>query len=468
MKDFMDKNFLLNSKTARILFHDYAEDMPVYDYHCHLNPKEIAEDKKFKNITEIWLKGDHYKWRLMRICGVGEKFITGDADDKEKFLKYAEVLPNCMGNPIYHWTHLELQRYFDIYKPLTPKTAEEIWDKCNKLLAKNGFSVREIIKKSNVKVICTTDDPVDDLAYHKAIAEIKNFKTKVVPSFRPDKAINIEKQDFKDWIRKLQEVSGASITSYKQLISVLDSRVEYFHLLGCRVSDHALDTVPFKQLPENDISEIFSKAFAGQYISKDEIEAYKTDIILKLASMYNSRGWIVQLHIGVMRNVNYPMFSKLGPDTGFDAIGDDNFASQLASLLNAMEMGNGLPKTVLYTINSVKNEVLSSLVGAFSASVPGKIQFGTAWWFNDHISGMKSQLRFLSEMGVLGKFIGMLTDSRSFLSYARHEYFRRILCDMIGTWIENGELHYDIDFYGKLVKDICFNNAVEYFPVELK
>lgn len=468
MKNFMDKNFLLNSKTAKTLFRDYAKKMPIYDYHCHLNHKEIAQDKKFKNITEIWLKGDHYKWRLMRICGVEEKYITGDADDKEKFLKYAEVLPNCMGNPIYHWTHLELQRYFDIYKPLTPKTAEEIWDKCNKLLSKNSYSVREIIKKSNVKVICTTDDPVDDLSYHKEIAEIKNFKTKVVPSFRPDKAINIDRMGFVDWVKKIQEVSGIAISSYAKLLESLQTRIEFFHSLGCRVSDHALDTVPYRIADDNEVAEIFTKAMSGKYITKNEIEAYKTNILLKLAPMYNEKGWIVQIHIGVMRNVNYPMFSKLGPDTGFDAIGDDNFAPQLASLLNSMEIGGGLPKTVLYTINSVKNEVLSSLVGAFSSSIPGKIQFGTAWWFNDHISGMKSQMKFLSEMAVFGNFIGMLTDSRSFLSYTRHEYFRRILCDMIGSWIENGELPNDIDFYGSLVKKISYSNAAEYFPIDIE
>lgn len=467
MKDFMDKNFLLNSKTARTLFHDYAKKMPIYDYHCHLNPKEIAQDKKFKNITEIWLKGDQYKWRLMRICGVNEKYITGDADDKEKFLKYAEVLPNCMGNPIFHLTHLELQRYFNIYKPLTPKTAEEIWEKCNKLLSKNSYSVREIIKKSKVKVICTTDDPVDNLAYHKEIARIKSFKTKVVPSFRPDKAINIDRLGFIDWVKKLQEVSTIVISSYDKLLESLQTRIEIFHSLGCRVSDHSLDTVPYRIADDNEIAEIFTKAMSGQYITREEFEAYKTNIILKLASMYNEKCWIVQIHIGVMRNVNYPMFSKLGPDTGFDAIGDDNFASHLASLLNSMEIGGGLPKTVLYTSNSVKNEVLSSLVGAFSSTIPGKIQFGTAWRFNDHISGMKSQMRFLSEMGVFGKFIGMLTDSKSFLSYTRHEYFRRILCDMVGSWIENGELPNDIDFYGQLIEGICYKNAADYFPITL-
>lgn len=464
----MDKNFLLGSKTSRELFNDYAAGMPIFDYHCHLNPKEIAEDHKFKNITEIWLKGDHYKWRQMRISGVEEKYITGNASDEEKFMKYAEILPYCMGNPIYHWTHLELQRYFDIHKPLTLKTAEDIYEKCNKLLGKDSYSCRAIIKKSNVKVICTTDDPIDDLAAHKEILGLKDFETAVVPSFRPDKGINIDRVGFTDWIRQLQEVSGIQISSYDKLIQALSSRVDFFHSLGCRVSDHALDTVPYDAAPEKHIADVFDMAMNAYPIPKEDIEAYKTDVLVKLASMYKAKGWIMQYHIGVMRNVNYPMFSKLGSDTGFDAINDDNFAPQLASILNAIEIESGLPKTVLYTINSTKNEVLSSLVGAFSSSFPGKIQFGTAWWFNDHIRGMKAQMKSLAELGVLGRFIGMLTDSRSFLSYTRHEYFRRILCSLIGGWIENGELHEDIEFYGKLVKGICFNNAADYFPIEFK
>jgi len=468
VKKFMDENFLLNNETAVKLYHDYAKDMPIYDYHCHISPKEIAENKKYKNITEVWLGGDHYKWRAIRSNGIDEKYITGDADDKEKFFKWCETIPHCIGNPLYHWTHLELKRYFGIDCILSPETAEYVWNKCNELLQRDDFTVREIIKKSNVKLICTTDDPVDSLEYHKAIAEDKTFDVKVLPTFRPDKGMNIEKDGFAEWIGKLSKVSGIDIKSFEDLKEALKLRIEFFHNMGCRISDHALDPVVYCEATEDEVDAIFKKALKGESLSKQEIEAYKTAYMIFVGREYARRGWAMQLHIGTIRNNNKKMMKLLGPDTGFDAMGDYNIAQPLAELLNSLEETGELPKTILYGINPAYNEVLGTIMGCFQGgSVPGKIQLGSGWWFNDQKDGMIKQMVALANLGLLSRFVGMLTDSRSFLSYTRHEYFRRILCNLIGEWAENGEVPADMDYLGGIVKDICYNNAVRYFGIEV-
>ena len=464
MKKFMDENFLLNSETAVKLYHEYGKHMPIIDYHCHLNPKEIAENKRYRNITEIWLGGDHYKWKAMRSNGVDEKYITGDAEDKEKFLKWAETVPYTIGNPLYHWTHLELKKYFEIDTILSPETAEEIWEKCNRLLQKEEFTARGLIERSNVKVICTTDDPIDTLEYHKAIAEDESFSVSVFPTFRPDKGINIEKEGFIEWIQKLEKVVGREIKNCEQLLIALEERIEFFHQLGCRVSDHALDPVVFENGTLKEVNIIFDKALKGENLSETEIKKYKTQVLLFLGKKYAKLGWAMQLHIGTIRNVNTRMMKHLGPDTGFDTIGDYIFAQPLAKFLDALDCENQLPKTILYCLNPRDNEVLATMIGSFQGGgIPGKIQFGSGWWFNDQKDGMIRQMVALANMGLLSRFVGMLTDSRSFLSYTRHEYFRRILCNLLGEWVENGEAPDDLQLLGKIVEDICYRNASYYF-----
>lgn len=464
MKKFMDENFLLDNETAIKLYHDFAKEMPIIDYHCHLNPKEIAENKRYRNITEIWLGGDHYKWKAMRSNGIDEKYITGDAADKDKFLKWAETVPYTIGNPLYHWTHLELQRYFGIDTLLSPESAEGIWEKCNELLEKEEFTARELIKRSNVKVICTTDDPIDTLEYHKEVAEDHTFDVKVLPTLRPDKAINIEKEGFTAWIKKLGEVVGRDIQAMDALLDALKERVQYFDSLGCKVSDHALDPIVFEKGDKEEINNIFVKALNGETLTESDIRKYKTYVLLFLGREYAKLGWAMQIHIGTIRNVNSRMMRMLGPDTGFDTIGDYVFAEALAKFLDALDTTNELPKTILYCLNPRDNEVLATMIGSFQGGgIPGKIQFGSGWWFNDQKDGMIRQMIALSNVGLLSRFVGMLTDSRSFLSYTRHEYFRRILCNLLGEWVENGETPKDMDLLGKIVKDICFYNANRYF-----
>lgn len=466
MKVFMNEDFLLDTQTAAKLYHEFAEDMPIFDYHCHISPKEIAENKKYLNITELWLGGDHYKWRTMRMNGVDEKYITGDGDDKEKFLKWAETLQNCMGNPLYHWTHLELRRYFGIQELLSSKTAESIWERCNAMLQQEDFTAKNLIRRSNVKVVCTTDDPVDSLEYHKTLAEDKTFDVKVLPAFRPDKSINIEKDGFIPWLLILEKITDTKITTFQDLKNALISRLEFFHQAGCRISDHALDPLIFQEGTEEEASIILKKALEGEALTAGEIAVYKTQVLIFLGRQYRRLGWVMQLHIGTLRNTNSRMLQKLGPDTGFDSIGDWTFASELASLLDSLDKTDELPKTILYHLNPRDNEILGTIMGCFQGgSIPGKVQFGSAWWFNDQKYGMEKQLTTLANLGLLSRFVGMLTDSRSFLSYIRHEYFRRILCNILGNWVENGEIPDDMELLGKLVQDICYNNAESYFGI---
>ncbi len=466
MKVFMNEDFLLDTQTAAKLYHEFAEDMPIFDYHCHISPQEIAENKKYRNITELWLGGDHYKWRTMRMNGVDEKYITGDGDDKEKFLKWAETLQNCMGNPLYHWTHLELRRYFGIQELLSSKTAESIWERCNAMLQQEDFTARNLIRRSNVKVVCTTDDPVDSLEYHKTLAEDKTFDIKVLPAFRPDKSINIEKEGFIPWLLNLEKITDTKITTFQALKNALISRLEFFHQAGCRISDHALDPLIFQEGTEEEASIIFKKALEGEALTAEEVAVYKAQVLIFLGRQYRRLGWVMQLHIGTLRNTNSRMLKMLGPDTGFDSIGDWTFASELASLLDSLDKTDELPKTILYHLNPRDNEILGTIMGCFQGgSIPGKVQFGSAWWFNDQKDGMEKQLTTLANLGLLSRFVGMLTDSRSFLSYIRHEYFRRILCNILGNWVENGEIPDDMELLGKLVQDICYNNAESYFGI---
>lgn len=464
MRKFMDKDFLLTNDTAKMLYHDFAKDMPICDFHCHLNPKEIAEDKKYKNITEIWLGGDHYKWRVLRTNGVEEDYITGNQSDKDKFLKWAQTVPDAIGNPVYHWTHLELQRYFDIDKTLSPSTAEEIWDTCNEKLQSGELTVRSLIKMSNVKVICTTDDPIDSLEYHEQILKDETFDVKVLPTFRPDKAINIELSWFNAWINKLGEAVGKEIKDLHNLIEALKQRIERFKEMGCFISDHALDSVQVEVATFEEANNILKKALNKEEISAQEIRKYKGYMLLFFGKEYARLGWTMQYHIGALRNNSARMLNNIGPDTGFDSINDTNIAQDLSNLLDALDTTDELPKTILYCLNPRDNEVLATMIGNFQGNgIPGKIQFGSGWWFNDQKDGMEKQMEALSQLGLISRFVGMVTDSRSFLSYTRHEYFRRILCNKIGTWVENGEYPNDIEHLGKIVKNICFDNAVKYF-----
>ena len=469
MKAFMDQDFLLQTDVAKKLFHEYAESMPVLDYHCHINPKEIAEDRQFENITQVWLGGDHYKWRFMRSCGVDEKYITGDASDKEKFLKWAECLGKAVGNPLYHWSHLELQRYFDYHGALSAKTAEEVWEICNKKLAEPSMSVRNIIRQSNVKLICTTDDPIDSLEWHKKIKEDASFEVVVLPAWRPDKAMNLEKPDYSDYIKKLAEVSGVTIRAFSDLKTALVNRMDYFAQNGCVVSDHALEYVMFEPASNDELEVIFRKALIKDRITRKEEMQFKTAFMTFVAGEYTKRNWVMQLHYGCKRDNNTPMFNKLGPDTGYDCINNYAPSSQTADFLNNLIINDSLPKTILYSLNPNDNQAIGTILGCFQNSdAVAKIQQGSAWWFNDHKVGMQDQMTSLANLGNLSGFVGMLTDSRSFLSYTRHEYFRRILCNLLGNWVDNGEFPEDYDILGEIVKDISFNNAVRYFKFGIK
>ncbi len=462
MKAFMDKNFMLETKTAQKLYHDYAAKMPIIDYHCHLNPKEICEDRRFKNITEIMLGGDHYKWRAMRSNGISEDYMTGDKPDFEKFEAFAKTLKYAIGNPLFHWTHLELQRFFGIDDILNEKSAKAIYEKANKMIASDDFSAMRLIEKSNVELLCTTDDPLDTLEYHIALQ--KQNRVRVLPTFRPDKAVNCELETFVPYMKDLAALTGTTFTDIDALLSSLADRIDFFHKVGCRLSDHALAGVPFKKTDKAEANAAFKKALGGEALTEDEINAYKTYMLLFFAAEYKKRGWTMQLHIGALRNNNSRMYKKLGPDTGFDSIDDKCIAAPLAALLDACNEQDMLPKTILYTLNPKDNYVLATMLGNFQdTEAPSKIQFGSGWWFNDQRDGMVEQMRSLANLGLLGRFVGMLTDSRSFMSYPRHEYFRRIMCNLIGGWVENGEYPADFEALGEIVTGISYQNAKNFF-----
>ncbi|MCL9634334.1 glucuronate isomerase [Priestia aryabhattai] len=464
MKNFMDDHFLLTNETAAHLYNTYAKDMPIIDYHCHLNPQEVYENKQFKTLTNVWLDGDHYKWRLMRANGIEEEKITGSASDYEKFLAWAKTVPMTIGNPLYHWTHLELKRFFDIDEILNEQTAPFIWEKANEKLRSGKFGARDLITRSNVKVICTTDDPTDSLEYHMKLRDVQGFETQVLPSFRPDKGLEINQEGFKSWIAKLQDCSNRSIHTYDDLLKALESRARFFHSMGGRLSDHALNKMVYTKTSKEEVSEIFLKALKGEGVSTEEESKYKSYTLIFLGKLYNELGWAMQFHLHALRNNNTKMFRQLGPDTGYDSMYDGQVAEPLVQLLDQMDVQNSLPKTILYSLNPKDNYVLASIIGSFQGDgIPGKLQLGTAWWFNDQREGMLEQMKALSNVGLFSRFIGMLTDSRSFLSYTRHEYFRRLVCSLIGMWVEEGEVPNDQQLLEQIVKGICYENAKDYF-----
>ena len=460
MKKFMDEDFMLQNDTAKILYHEYAAKMPIYDYHCHVIPSQIKDDTSFDNITQVWLYGDHYKWRLMRTMGIDEKYITGNASDYERFEAFAKTVPECIGNPMYHWVHLELKRYFGIDTELNEKTAPEIYERANAVL-RGGLSVRKIIEQSNVTHICTTDDPIDDLENHRLIREDTTMHTKVLPAFRPDKVL----RPTREYLEKLSEVSKVEIHNFEDIVCALEKRIEFFHENGCRLSDHAFQAPPFRRANTAELDRIVSLYMAGAPVSAEDAEAYQTELMLYLSHEYSKRGWTMQLHMAALRDNNTRMFKLLGPDTGFDSIDDVQIARPLSALLDAMEEANELPKTILYSLNPRDNYVLATMLGNFAKDIPGKLQLGSGWWFNDQRDGMEAQMKALANLGLFSKFVGMLTDSRSFLSYTRHEYFRRILCNLIGTWVEAGEYTSDLARLGEIVQNISYNNAVRYFDM---
>ena len=467
MKNFMDNDFLLQTETARKLYHDHAAKMPIYDYHCHLSAQEIAEDKQYDNLGECWLEGDHYKWRAMRTNGVAEEFCTGDASWREKFQKWAETVPQTIRNPLYHWTHLELQRYFDIDTLLSPVAADEIYDACTAKLRTPEYSARNLMRKMNVKLVCTTDDPVDDLKWHKQLRE-EGFEIKVLPTFRPDKAMNITNpKAYKSYVKQLSEVSGLEISSFATLLEAVDLRHEYFHSAGCRLSDHGVAYVPDAEADSARLDAIYAKVMRGDDPTAEESDAFQAAFLYVVCKLNHTRGWAQQFHVGVFRNNNSRMFEALGPDKGFDSIADYRQGPGFVRLLDRLDSSNQLAKTILYNINPSDNELFATMIGNYQdGSCVGKMQFGSGWWFLDQKEGMEKQMNALSNLGLLSRFIGMLTDSRSFLSYPRHEYFRRILCNLIGNDVENGEIPADMELLGQMVENICYNNAVEYFGME--
>lgn len=464
MKQFLGKDWLLNSTIAEELYYNYADGTPIIDYHCHLPPDQIAGNKNFDNLTKIWLDGDHYKWRAMRANGINERFITGDASDEEKFQKWAETVPATVRNPLYHWTHLELKRYFDIDELLNPGSATKVYEKASEMLAGSDLSTQGILKKMNVKMVGTTDDPADNLEYHKSIQK-SGIDTLVVPSFRPDKSMAVEDaESYNRYLSKLEAVSGQSIQGLSDLITVLEQRINFFDDIGCRASDHGFNYVPFSFCTETQAKTAFDKVRSGKKLSADETEQLRTYILLELARMYHAKGWVQQYHLGALRNTNRRGLRELGPDTGFDSIGDFEQSETLSGFLDELNNSNQLAKTVLYNLNPRDNEVFATMIGNYNdGSVAGKMQFGSGWWFLDQKEGMTNQINALSNMGLLSRFIGMLTDSRSFLSFPRHEYFRRILCNIVGRDVENGELPHDMDLLGNMIKDICHRNAERYF-----
>jgi glucuronate isomerase len=465
MKKFMDEHFLLQTKTAQTLYHEYAKDAMIFDYHCHLNPSEIANNKRFTTITDAWLGGDHYKWRAMRANGIPEELVTGkDADPFDKFMAWASTMEHALGNPLYHWTHLELQRYFGIHEVLNTKSAKSIYEEANRQFKENeNLSVKGIMKQFKVYAVGTTDDPADDLAFHAQIAKQKDFPAKVIPSYRPDKALAIEKDTFLSYIDSLAKACGKKIERASDVVEALIDRLDFFVSMGCKASDHALITAPAIFKSESDVNAIFAKKLAGATLSCEEVEAYKTFVLTHLAKAYAKRDIAMQLHFAAIRDNNSMMFKKLGPDTGYDASHDKELAASLSSFLNNLSATGEVPKTILYTLNPKDYYSLATLMGCYQDGIPGKMQLGSAWWFADHKDGMEEQMKILGNVGLLPRFIGMLPDSRSFLSYSRHEYFRRILCNIFGTWAEEGEVPYDLEMLGKVVQDISFGNAKAYF-----
>ena len=464
MKHFLDKDFLLTTETSKLLYHDYAKKMPVIDYHCHLPPKEIAEDLNFNNLTHAWLYGDHYKWRAMRTNGVDEKFITGNAGDWEKFKQWAATVPYTLRNPLYHWTHLELQRYFNTNAILNKHSAKTVYDECNALLSTKEFSVRSLLQKMNVKIVCTTDDPADDLQYHKKISD-DGFAIKVLPAFRPDKAMNVsDASTFNKYLNKLETASDTDINDFKKYLDALKKRHDYFSMMGCKISDHGLENIYADDFTMMEIKSIFLELRAGKQISIEQKRKFESAMLLIFAEWDWEKGWIQQFHLGALRNTNTRMLTQIGADTGWDSIGDFSQAKTLSKFLNKLDEKNNLAKTIIYNLNPADNEVMATMIGNYNdGSVAGKIQWGSAWWFLDQKDGMTNQINTLSNMSLLSRFIGMITDSRSFLSYPRHEYFRRILSNIFGEEIENGELPNDINWTGKIIEGICYNNAKNYF-----
>ncbi len=464
MKAFMDENFLLQNKTAEALYHQYAKDMPIIDYHCHLPPHEIGNDHQFANITKIWLDGDHYKWRAMRALGVDEKYCTGDASDYDKFEKWAYTVPYTLRNPLYHWTHMELRRPFGVTKLLNPGTAREIYDETTALLKTPEFSARGIMRKMNVEMVCTTDDPIDDLEHHIKTRN-DGFEVKVLPTWRPDKAMMVENAEtFNQYLAKLEAAADVNIRNFDDFISALKARHDYFHEQGCRLSDHGIETIIAEEYTDYEIKEIFARVRMRHELTAEEVLKFKSAMLYHFAVMDHARGWVQQFHLGALRNNSSRMFTKLGADKGFDSIGDFEMAKPLSRFLDRLDSTNQLAKTILYNLNPMDNELFATMAGNFNdGSVAGKIQFGSGWWFLDQKDGMQKQMNALSSLGLLSQFVGMLTDSRSFLSYPRHDYFRRILCNLLGTDIENGEIPNDMELVGGMVKDICYNNAKRYF-----
>ncbi|GIP27776.1 uronate isomerase [Paenibacillus sp. J23TS9] len=459
---FLNDDFLLSTDTARTLFHQYAKDMPIIDYHCHLDPKEIYENKHFRNLCEAWLSGDHYKWRLMRANGIPESHITGDASDYDKFMAWAVTVPKTVGNPLYSWTHLELRRFFGIDELLNEESAPRIWEEVNAKLATSAFQRRNIIKNANVKIVCTTDDPADSLEYHQLLKkEEQDFQ--VLPAFRPDKALGIDAPGFTDWLRRLEQAAGKEVLSYASLVDILKQRVDFFHEQGCRLSDHALDTLRYQAGDSEAVEKIFAKRLAEEGLSQEEVTIYKTELLNTLIGFYHEKDWTMQLHLHAYRNNNTPMFNRLGPDTGYDGLNDLPLTGSLSQLLDRAESGQGLPKTILYSLNPNDYPSLLALMGCYQKDTPGKLQLGSGWWYNDTRNGMRQQLTLFADNSLLARFVGMLTDSRSFLSYTRHEYFRRVLCELIGEWTERGEAPDDMELLGRMVESIAYHNASEYF-----
>lgn len=468
MKAFLDDDFLLTTPTARRLY-QVARSMPILDYHCHLDPKEIAQDRRFENITQVWLGGDHYKWRLMRANGVDEAYITGDAPDREKFQKWAETLELAIGNPLYHWSHLELRRYFGYEGVLNEDTAQEVWELCNQKLQEPGMSARNLIANSGVTLVCTTDDPADSLEWHQQLAQDSSFPVKVLPAWRPDAAMGLERPEYLDYLQRLGQAAGVEIRTYADLKEALLSRMAFFDKMGCRASDHALTVAVCQPASEEELERVFQKRLEGEPLTQEELAAFQTGFLRFVAGEYKRLGWVMQLHYGCRRNNNTRMFHKLGRDTGYDAVLQGTPSLEVAAFLDLLASQDALPRMVLYSLNPNDDEGLNSVIGCFQDGTPlGRIQQGSAWWFNDHKTGMVKQLTAFANGGLLGNFIGMLTDSRSFLSYPRHEYFRRILCELLGAWVENGEYPADWKALEKMVRGVCYNNAVEFFGFPLE
>jgi glucuronate isomerase len=460
---FIHDSFLLENKFAEELYYNYSKNQPIIDYHNHLPPQQIADDKTFENITQVWINGDHYKWRAMRTLGINEKFITGQGSDKDKFLNWAKTVPYTMRNPLYHWTHLELARYFDIYDLLNEKSAEKIWEQTQEKLTSGTYSCRQLLQKAKAEVVCTTEDPTDSLEHHQTISK-SDFSVKVSTAFRPDKAILISNDGYNDYINSLGNVAGVSITSFTDLCTALKSRIEYFNENGCKLCDHGLDQIYFEKYTESEVNTIFKKKRENKEISNEEALKFQSAVLVFLCETYHEYGWVQQFHLGALRNNNARMHRILGPDTGWDSISDYPQAQKLSAFLNALDSKDKLTKTIIYNLNPADNEVMATMIGNFNdGSVKGKVQFGSSWWFLDQKDGITKQLNALSNMGLISCFIGMLTDSRSFLSFPRHEYFRRVLCNLLGDEIKRGELPNDMEWIGKMVSDISYNNAKEYF-----